>query len=642
MQFGFPSNQININNNMNNNIININNNINNNQVNNNINNNILFNMNSNMPNVAGGNQINNMYQMNYNFPMKGVNNYSLNCESSYANSVLISLAGIDCIKDWINRLNDYIILNNPHFLLTREFYKLLNCLYSGQKGDSSYLIPIFEQKYFSLKNKELERDPYHFLFYFLEIIHSENNNPINPNFDSSEINNPSIQNMQNDNYMYNLFGSYFQQALNSVVSQNFYNINKYSFNCQICNPVFLYKSKKIICFEVNQYRIFRDQCMSNRIGMNLNIEECFKCYSGGYPSQCGCGSIGTGYNNIISTTKVLIIYFKRDEHVINCDIDFNSQMMFLNKKYILKACISYCNMPKYFADIFINKIWYRFMDDQIKVINESEIHQYEPQLLIYELEDFKSFQVNFQNTINNSNNQLFLNPFNYCINQMMNNNSFNNISFINPYQYQQMMIKQQQQQQQQMIESAKLQQNLMMFQKLLFNSPLLNKGPNNINNSDESKSNQNSNISFINLPFFVVPKNWDKDEKNVTHRIMAQVTSEDTIEKAIDNFFIKLQKPREAIIEFKLKDNVLDAKSQEKLKDNGIDSNSRIIATQSDNFNELSLFKNNNENNQNKINENNNDDNNNIININITNNTDNSNNNIINNDNTDNNNNDNN
>ena len=40
--------------------------------------------------------------------------------------------------------------------------------------------------------------------------------------------------------------------------------------------------------------------------------------------------------------------------------------------------------------------------------------------------------------------------------------------------------------------------------------------------------------------------------------IAAQVTSEDSVETAIKHFFIKVQKPTEAITEFKFNDNIID------------------------------------------------------------------------------------
>ena len=49
--------------------------------------------------------------MNISFPNEGI--YTLGKkEASYANSVLISLANIDCIYNWFNQINSYNINNN--------------------------------------------------------------------------------------------------------------------------------------------------------------------------------------------------------------------------------------------------------------------------------------------------------------------------------------------------------------------------------------------------------------------------------------------------------------------------------------------------------------------------------------------------
>ena len=100
------------------------------------------------------------------------------------------------------------------------------------------------------------------------------------------------------------------------------------------------------------------------------------------------------------------------------------------------------------------------------------------------------------------------------------------------------------------------------------------------------------------VTFLIIPKNWDNNEDNIT-KIMAQVTSEDTVERAINNFFIKLQKPPEAISVFKFNDIPIDVKSQQKLKDFGVESNSKIYAFQSDTFNTVNNMNNNNNNNAN-------------------------------------------
>ena len=64
---------------------------------------------------------------------------------------------------------------------------------------------------------------------------------------------------------------------------------------------------------------------------------------------------------------------------------------------------------------------------------------------------------------------------------------------------------------------------------------------------------------------------------------------EETVEKAIDKFFIKLQKPKEAITEFKFNNNVIDIKSKQKLSELGLTNNSKILSVKADNYDALKL-----------------------------------------------------
>ena len=348
-------------------------------------------------------------------------------------------------------------MNNNKNPINKEFYQLLNFLYSEYPVDSTNIINrVFDETISNWKKRnvkrEIKKDPFHFLHYLLELIHLENIYPINPKFEEA-YKNQITANRKNHDIMYNLFTLYFKQIKNSLISQYFYNIEKIEYQCPNCSTIYLYYPKHIITYDVEKYKGFRDECYPQKKGMNLNLEECLKCYQGGHTHQCNkCGDLnGQSFTYIFSTSKVLIINFKRNDHLFKGDIDFNMNYQMNNKNYILKACISYYNIPKYCADVCINNIWYRYINDDIKMLGDvnREIHELEPQLLIYELEENKNIRYNNQNnnqkidnsfnqnnnqiidnSFNRNNNQIIDNSFTYNANNPIMNNNFYNINYI--------------------------------------------------------------------------------------------------------------------------------------------------------------------------------------------------------------------
>jgi hypothetical protein len=191
-------------------------------------------------------------------------------------------------------------------------------------------------------------------------------------------------------------------------------------------------------------------------------------------------------------------------------------------------------------------------------------------------------------------NNMFINPF---INQMMNNNQFiNNNQFnnniISYQQYQQRLN--QMNQQQKIIAETNMLNNFLMMQAFTPNNVMQGATLGNYNNdnnnnnisNDNINNNNNSNQNNASIIFLIVPKNWDGTEDSAL-RIVPQVSLEDTIETAINNFYIKLQKPREAITEFKFNGTIINVKSKQKLKEFGLENNSKIIAVRADNFDAL-------------------------------------------------------
>ena len=580
-------NNANLNNNMNNINYNMkisNENMNNNMNMNNMNNNMklsnanMDNNNMNMNNMKMSNE-NKNNNINCNAPMKLIKNYSSNYEYSYVNAVLQAFSSLDCIRNWINELNDSRnqMLNIPS-CITKELYILFSNLYSGNQPNSTFLISTFENQIRIIYKNNMEKGEYYILYYFLHLLHLENNCPINPNFDINSYKIQCIQNLKNEENMFNLFSNFFQQTTNSVISNYFYNIEKYLTSCPDCGTLFYYNHRNIITFELDKLLFLRNQNIPEKIGANIDLAECFYFYHKDYACQCPIcqNPLSEQKISIISTPKVLIVYFKRLSHNLKCDVDFdiefsvnnmaqsNNNSGIMNKTYYLKSIISLYqsnNSFKYFSDVNINGNWYRFCDNNFQtnirnIYNYNELKKFEPQILIYELKD------------DNSN----INPF--CNSMNQNNNSL------------MMQISKKQMQFPQLKNLANtIQNNLALsnikMEFIIQNNPNI-QSINKINNND----NNNINSLFLNLEFYVIPENWDGKTEDLII-IKPQVTSNDTVEKSIENFYTKLVKPKKAIKRFEFNNQIVDTKSTIKLKDFGINNDSIIYAIKSDNFETL-------------------------------------------------------
>ena len=64
--------------------------------------------------------------------------------------------------------------------------------------DSTNLISTLENQVRVIYKEDMKKDDYHVLYYILNILHAENNCPINPNFNINSYQMQYIQNMKND------------------------------------------------------------------------------------------------------------------------------------------------------------------------------------------------------------------------------------------------------------------------------------------------------------------------------------------------------------------------------------------------------------------------------------------------------------
>jgi len=340
---------------------------------------------------------------------------------SFINCVLQVFAILDCIKLWCNNLNSNQIQIKFNSIFTKEILKLLNSLYNNQQPDSTNIILQYNNYIKTYCKKQIKQDPFEFMSFLLDKLHEENNSPLPTNLNQSIINNQSLQNRRNLATLYNLYIDYFQKSFNSIISHNFTNILKYEMMCQNCSNYFNFNYKNILEFDIDEYRKNRDKAFPQKTCMNLNMDECFANFIGGYENQCiYCYNNGFVYTKIFNKNKVLIIAFKRKNHGYHCDIDFENKLNISkycsnknkseinsNTIYILRGCISLNNNGQFFSDICINNKWFRFINNQINLICNNDIHIFEPQLLIYELENQNNqYSQNNQFNQNNQNNQM--------------------------------------------------------------------------------------------------------------------------------------------------------------------------------------------------------------------------------------------
>ena len=386
------------------------------------------------------------------FPMKGINN-SENGNFSYVHSVLQSLCCLD-IADEILKINFENIPN--HWLLSKELYSLIFVVKHGSEGVSDLIVQKFKEYYYNNQEKiesknVLKEDPFHFLYFFLQFVHLESNCPKNPNFVLPQ---DDLNNKKNDEHMYNSYINYINQFHNSLISLYFYDLEKYTYKCPQCTQYFSYGMKTVLRIsfeEVKEYRSLKKPMKSNQI---IDLDDCLNYYSDEKFSTCEfCGN-----NKIFKKiqlcipAKVLIFSLERKSHNFFKDINFPVDLDInnyickernnnYNTKYKLKSCIYYDNnLEKFFADCYIKyngtENLYRFIDDQIFIVNNNQSTNYEPQVLIYELVNQNiNYSTNSNlpllnqfNPLNNTNS--FLNNLNYT----QSNSSASVSSYSNNYQ----------------------------------------------------------------------------------------------------------------------------------------------------------------------------------------------------------------
>ena len=375
------------------------------------------------------------------FSIKGVK-CSEQGDYSYAHSVLQSLSCLECSGLFLRDLaND--IKNNGNYLLTNAVLELFNCLNNGQEGNSQKVLCCFNNSYIKhsslIQTKNvLNSDPFHFLYFLLQFLHIENNKPRDNNYDKN-FENQILQNQQDDSFMYKLFLNFFKQTQNSPISNNFFSIERNEHICPNCQHYYSYSMKNL--FRISVENVINSRDLKNPLskGKNINLEDCLNWYFGRHEIACrNCGNNIYKEKKLVIPANVLIFSFERNFHPNKGDIDFDTSIdvnQYISKSsstagynlitnYTLKACISFNN--KYYADCYINinnnNFWFRYTNEYKKMLSSNkEIYDYEPQILIYELNN----KFNNENNQSNSINYQINNQFDNTNNGFYNNNQFN-------------------------------------------------------------------------------------------------------------------------------------------------------------------------------------------------------------------------
>ena len=394
------------------------------------------------------------------FPQGITNNFQNNqLNFSYVHAALQPLCFLDTTKNLFSFMENNGMRYNNFFPMANELLKIIERVNSGIVPDSQNILFYYGKKYLEnqmniISKNVLATDPFHFLYFLFQFLHLETNMC---NKYDNDLFNQSLNAMKNDDYIYMQFLMFIMKTQNSIISNDFFNTVRYTYDCQMCGKYFFYGLQNIYRMNIDTIRYFRDKAKPMKQGTNLDISELFTCYSGGTYNNCrNCGNNRCPrYTRICFPAKTIIISLERKNHPFKNDINILSHFnlgpfisktrtagLNLNTIYELKAVISYINFGnfgKYFSDCKIrinnNQIWVRYIDSFYQVIQPNDVCIYEPQILIYEIynppqamaNNINNNMFNNNTIIGNNNDYISFNSMNNNQAKMMYNNMMNNI-----------------------------------------------------------------------------------------------------------------------------------------------------------------------------------------------------------------------
>ena len=344
------------------------------------------------------------------FPQGITNNFQNNqLNFSYVHAALQPLCFLDTTKNLFSFMENNGMRYNNFFPMANELLKIIERVNSGIVPDSQNILFYYGKKYLEnqmniISKNVLATDPFHFLYFLFQFLHLETN--MCNKYDNTLFN-QSLNAMKNDDYIYMQFLMFIMKTQNSIISNDFFNTVRYTYDCQMCGKYFFYGLQNIYRMNIDTIRYFRDKADPMKQGTNLDLSELFICYSGGTYNNCrNCGNNRCPrYTRICFPAKTIIISLERKNHPFKNDINILSHfnlgpfiskrktaLLNLNTIYELKAVISYINFGnqgKYFSDCKIrinnNQMWVRYIDSFYQIIQPNDVCIYEPQILIYEI-----------------------------------------------------------------------------------------------------------------------------------------------------------------------------------------------------------------------------------------------------------------
>ena len=327
-----------------------------------------------------------------------------NNEYYYTKYLFQSIFSLNCMRNW----------HNPKRGTTEYlFYKELNNFNDNNKINYKYIIDSYNNNIASLYKEKIPNEPYYFLNNYLRFL-------LNNNIDNNPIKTLKLGIQPDINYINNEYKKLykdFSEKTRGSVCRFFCNIIVNLTHCNDCEDTLDFNEENILALDLS----------SSQTQINQNLEIYLQNYFNKYLIKCKhCQDLnGFAVKKIFLQSEVLIIYLKRTNHSYKCDVVFpyclsleNSDDYFCTftienlkifSKYKLKACISSCAYNQYIGYIYKNNTWYIYVDDEKTEIKNSEIYEFEPQILIYELES----ENNSKNTEDYRQNTIINNDQNY-------------------------------------------------------------------------------------------------------------------------------------------------------------------------------------------------------------------------------------